>query len=259
MKTIKIFGGIAIAAFATLAGAAGFEGAYGGVSAGGAVSRTKTDQSLFKPNIGNQGISHLNTINGFASLRPTVGETDFTGGGQIGYNWRSGGTVFGVELDANNVGLRESATASTTFAVFNGTRTLTSTDSVDSTYMLTLRPRIGFMVSDKSMVYLTAGLALSDLRFTNRSTATSTAFGGTVATYNSSASKRNGTVIGAGYERAISQKMSWRVEYQHLQFGRAASTGAADTFAGTSLEGSSLNTGYKTKVDILRVGVNWKF
>lgn len=267
--SIKVLAGAALIAVSGVAIAADFEGSYFGLSGGLSEGKTTTSRSLVyrSPPPGGNAANLLQQQNMVASTGQGLKTTDFTGGAQVGYNWRSGNVVFGLEFDANYLSLKRSSTASTTFVTTNGnaTKSVTANDSEDSSWVATLRPRIGYLVTEKSLVYVTGGFAFSDQKFNNSTTIAVLAGGGcgpgTYGAYASNGSKASGSVWGAGYEYAWSKNMNVKAEYQHLRFGNSQAQGANSSAfcAVTDLTGSTVTTNSNVKADVLRVGVNWKF
>jgi outer membrane immunogenic protein len=253
--------GVGIAALAFSASpvmGAGLEGAYWGVNIGGFTAETETDQSLFKPQ-GTGGGSHLPTINGFNSLNPNVKQTSVTGGAQVGYNWRAGLIMLGAEFDVNYWRYRSQESATTSFVAGGGnTRILTSSNMTDGSLLMTLRPRLGYLISERALVYVSAGVAYSDLKYSNYSRAETTGGAGVTTQYFSQVSADSGKVFGLGYEQVWSDRMVLRIDYQNVTFDRVASNGNGGT-GFNDLANSVLTTGYKTNVHIIRLGANWRF
>jgi outer membrane immunogenic protein len=75
--------------------------------------------------------------------------TNFMGGGQIGYNWQKGAFVFGLEADADYLNTEESYLVDTYYY---------HRAKVD--FQGSLRARAGVTV-DKALIYATGGVALS--------------------------------------------------------------------------------------------------
>lgn len=249
--------GIAALAFtANPAFAAGFEGSYWGVNVGLFNAKTDADQAIFKPNVGGNATTHQRTIDGFNSMKPSPEQTSMIGGGQIGHNWRVGPVLLGAEADLNYWHYRATESSQVSFPVNVGNRVLTSENSTESSYLMTLRPRIGFTFGEGSMVYASAGIAYTDLRYNHVSEAASP--NGVPITYRASVQKSMGKVVGAGYEMAWSSNMKVRLDYQYLAFDKTSVTASAgQTF--TDLQGSSITANFETKVHLLRLGANWSF
>jgi len=99
-----------------------------------------------------------------ASGSPT--DHGFTGGAQAGYNWQTGQTVSGIEVDFNAFDLNPSVA---TTANIPGSTVLvySSRGEASTNWILTLRGRLGWTISPAWLVYATGGLALTDLEIAN--------------------------------------------------------------------------------------------
>ena len=90
---------------------------------------------------------------------PSVGHVDgssFIGGGQIGYNWQHGNSVFGIEGDISGL----SNGPSWTSAIGSGGST--KSISTKTNWLSTVRLRTGLAVGD-TMVYATGGVAFGNV------------------------------------------------------------------------------------------------
>jgi len=149
---------------------------------------------------------------GAGRVNGLAGSSDLTGiigGGQIGYNWQAMGSpwIFGIEVDGQGSGEKDSATATT---VIPGAGVITATLTESLPWFVTLRGRIGYAVTPMMMIYATGGAAWIDHRFEFTATGLGTL---------SSEDSRLGWTAGAGIEGAINRNWSWKVEYLHLDTG----------------------------------------
>jgi len=198
------------------------------------------------------------------SIAPNLKSGRFTGGVQAGYNWQYGFFVLGIEADINYVNLGRTETTPVSWLPnFSGSvRTVTTTASVDSNYVATLRPRIGIVGPYNTLFYATGGFALSDLKYSNDTVITNFGEGGiaqgALATYNATSSNKFGYVVGGGFEYAWSPHATIKAEYQHLRFDIPAVTGFNPLLLGGSLDASSLTSRAKVTADIVRIGFNYK-
>jgi outer membrane immunogenic protein len=202
----------------------------------------------------------------------------FTGGVQFGYNWQSSHWVYGVEVDFAAFQQRQTQTHS--FVLPNNTALVPGVcgpipgaicvgnyaTSVQTDWLLTVRPKIGF-AWDQNLVYATGGLALTELRFSQTYTDNlsyplvpgTTGAGGAVSM--SASGTKVGFAVGGGFERAIADHWSFKLDYLYTQFGGLSAsgrltdglTGAFGTFVDFSSD-----TGHFSS-HVLRVGVNYLF
>ena len=154
------------------------------------------------------------------------------GGGQVGFNWQTGPLVLGLEADIQGSGQKQTNSA-TVLGV-----TVTQTDKITS--FGTVRARVGF-AADRWMFYGTAGWAYgafqSDLTVTGLGTATL------------GKGRGSGWAAGAGVEAAVTNNITVKLEYLHLDTGRVFDT--------TSLPGVTFTS--RGQDEIVRLGVNFLF
>jgi outer membrane immunogenic protein len=154
------------------------------------------------------------------------------GGGQIGYNWQTGGNwVLGLEVDGQGTGQQAN------FAATAGAITVTENDSLP--WFITARGRIGYAIAPMWMIYATGGAAIADFKSTIAVTGLGSA---------SWEITRVGWTAGAGVEAAINRNLSWKIEYLHLDTG---------TFS-TNVFGV-VPASVRLQDDLVRGGLNWRF
>jgi len=192
-----------------------FHGFYYGLSAGFGFG----DSTLF---------SDLDDSRPIASTEPS----GFMGSVTAGYNWRLGyGLIYGVEAD---LGLMD----------VSAEDKVASDGSIYKTQLGplwgTLRARLGFMLSDRMMVFATGGGAFMQVDDVSVGTAAAT----TALTEDF----QTGYVIGAGAEYALSDTMSIKAEYLYMDFGRISGIGA---------NGGAFSS--ENEIQLVRGGLNFKF
>jgi outer membrane immunogenic protein len=165
---------------------------------------------------------------------------DVTGvvfGGQVGYNWQINQLVFGVETD-----LQFSSQSDTSRLVVGAT---VLNDKQELDWFGTFRGRVGYVVFDRWLPYITAGLAYG----TRKGSGTAT---GAVAGAYSSSDTSVGWAVGVGVDYAFNQWWSARLEYLHISLDSYTSP----TFA---LTGGTLAVAYgRLNNDIIRGAVNYR-
>ncbi|MEI9803325.1 MAG: outer membrane beta-barrel protein [Pseudolabrys sp.] len=179
----------------------------------------------------------------------------FIGGGQIGVNsWLTKKWIWGIEADFSGL----SGTASHSNGAFFPTLPATGTTMVDSrvTWLATIRPRVGTLVNDSTLVYVTGGLAIAQVKGSSRTVDlnfpvptlrdTSVGNGSTVVP---------GWALGGGAEWKVGGPWSVKAEYLYVSLTSADYTsfytGAFAPFFGE-------NNATKTQLHIARLGVNYK-
>lgn len=216
-------------------------GFYLGVNAGGIWG---SDPVTFDPIFAGApaGLPAFAAANGSSTLHPS----GFTGGGQVGYNWQSSNWVIGLEADINYARLAKSVTSAT--LTFPATSDFFFVTSTTSNWMATVRPRLGYAF-DRTLLYVTGGLALSEINFAQSITflpAVAFASGTTTST-------RAGWTVGGGAEYAFAPNWSAKLEYLHSDFGSLS-------FASTTNNALiNFTSSAHFRTDLVRVGLNYKF
>lgn len=178
----------------------------------------------------------------------------FLGGAQIGYNWQTGGFVFGLETDIQYTDFKDSVNAITTGVAFPGIRNNNFSHELE--YLGTARGRIGYAF-DRTMFYVTGGLAYGGVK-------SSAAFfspqpGNVLQFAGATDELRAGYTVGGGIEHAFSQNWSAKIEYLYYDLGDT--TVAVNRIAtavplgvGTGYDSTFRNDGH-----IVRGGINFRF
>jgi len=205
-----------------------------------------------------QGIAALST----RSL--PVGRTDgFIGGAQAGYNWASGAFLVGVEADIQGLSnSRTSGTVVNSAVVLAIPVTSTQTGSMSTSYLGTVRGRVGLLATTNWLLYVTGGLAYGEVSASNTLTHTTpnglSGFGAASIT-----DTRAGWTAGAGAEWMIAPKWSVKAEYLHYDLGsvsfvnRPTGTAASAFFVGQVYQTTVVTASFRG--DIVRAGINYHF
>ena len=146
----------------------------------------------------------------------------FIGGGQIGYNWQRSQWLFGLETDFQGSGERGSSTACGVAGCPAGSTITTADYRLD--WFGTARGRIGYLPSQRVVLYGTGGLAYGALR-TNLTSGVVGIGTGTSSTDDT----RVGWTVGVGAEAALDQHWSVKLEYLYVDLGRFNNVGSSVT------------------------------
>jgi len=172
-------------------------------------------------------------------------------GGQTGCNWQTGTLVLGLEGDLDYFHSNPSFSNNTN-TLSNGVTPFTIAQSLTTDFLATVRPRIG-IAADRNLAYITGGAA-----FTHASYTESYVDGAAPPGIGSATASRYlaGWTAGAGWEYALSEHWTARVEYLYAGFPKISALGAiTDAGSGVNpLHGSS-----DLVVQLIRAGVNFKF
>jgi outer membrane immunogenic protein len=186
-----------------------------------------------------------------SELRPK----GFTGGGQIGYNWQWSRSVWGLEADFDSFHLTDSAVGTVTPP---GNSTLTSSTSFSTDWLLTARGRVGFLATDRALIYGTGGLAAANLKYSQTNFFAPCAGPGLACVETGALSTtKTGWTAGAGIEYALTNNWSVKAEYLYVDLG-SVSTSATSTATGAAGTLPFLHS-VDLKANIARGGINYKF
>lgn len=191
----------------------------------------------------------------YANGRDTINPDGFTGGIQAGRNWKSGTTVYGIEADFNSFRVDDSRAVRVTYPCCAPTD-YTIRQKVDTDWLLTVRPRIGVLTSNNLLLYVTAGLAVTNLKYHNsfRDTFPTAALGASESA--STSQTRYGGTIGGGAEYKLTGNWTGKVEYLYTDFGSVKSHGTLTTPLGAT---APFSHSADLKAHQLRVGFNYQF
>lgn len=216
-----------------------YVGVNGGYSAAQFDRTTAVNPAFFNPGLG----AITNTF-GTRSIKAD----GFTGGLQGGYNYQINSFVVGLEGDFNFVGAKKTLSPE----VFSpGNVILSSSSKVE--WLATIRGRLG-LAFDRFLIYGTGGVAFASVKVTDQidfrpNGAPSVGLAG------SSSNTRTGYVLGGGVEYAFTNNWTVKAEYLYVDLGKTNySHGAV-----TGVPSSNAELSNKTKLNIARIGVNYKF
>jgi outer membrane immunogenic protein len=183
-------------------------------------------------------------------LNSGMARTSATGGAAVGHNWQVNGRLFGIEGDLSVLGGKSSAVGYVTAV---SPYRLEASTAVD--WVATLRGRLG-VAFDRSLVYVTGGLAFGEAKFTQSIVQLNFPY---VQTGASSATKV-GWVLGAGVEHALDDKWSFRLQYLHIDLG-SEGVGVAGVCPPPNVEVCAVYTGsHKASfaLDSVSAGVSYR-
>jgi outer membrane immunogenic protein len=170
-----------------------------------------------------------------------------TAGGQIGYNWQRNCTVFGVEVDANWVGLSSTKTYSPVDGPVTVPGTLLTLDD-RVRWFGTARARAGVVVDDL-LLFVTGGLAYANIR--HDFTVTDSFTLPQVESF--SANKdRWGGVAGFGVEWAWAPNWSVKFEGLYIKFKEVTTIGFSPNGP------STVHFDNQDSMWITRIGINYR-
>jgi outer membrane immunogenic protein len=238
---------------------------WGDANTDGALTGTQ-NVSVFRT-AGPDLMSSVTTIVG--PLGYNVGRMDvdgFIGGGQVGYNWQVDRSwVLGIEADFQGSAQKGSATGCSIATCAVGSAFLTVEQKLE--WFGTLRGRVGWLVTDRVMLYGTGGLAYGHLK-TNFAAGIN---GIGAAAAAGSSSTQVGWTAGAGVEGAIDRNWTVKLEYLYVDLGNFGNGSSSATFVTNQLNTPLLGQNTVTTTTftntlatkftdhILRAGINYRF
>jgi outer membrane immunogenic protein len=163
-----------------------------------------------------------------------------TYGGHLGYNYQSGNVVYGIEGSIAGSSINGDGPAGLGFIV--------SEREVD--WLATVTGRLGYAMG-KSLVYAKGGVAFGEVSSSIR-------LGGISALEGDE--RHVGWTVGAGFEHAISQNITFRIEYAHVDLGSKTHSMSNTGNLNFAPAGSfALKSDVDMTVDTISVGVSYKF
>lgn len=198
---------------------------------------------------------YLNASNAAAvnqAGKQTIHLSGFSTGIEAGYNWLLGKSwLLGLETDLEALHLSNNSNSGALPYPSFPADTFVAGAYVNSNWLFTLRPRIGYLVNH-CLFYATAGLGVTQLHSNFYFTDTDAALeSGSIDT------TKVGPTLGAGVEFELSQKWSFKAEYLYVYFNN---TNATETGSNLTVNYPQQVFNYSTnlRTSILRVGVNYR-
>lgn len=159
-------------------------------------------------------------------LVPNTLKTDARGavfGGEIGYGWQTGQIYYGLALDLHGADVTGSDSQLLTLTPFRVPVSLTTSSEQKLGWFGTFRPRLGYAVYDRALIYVTGGLAFGEV---TDSTTVELAAPTPLGAIASASTQRTavGWTIGGGIETMIAQGWGAKVEYRYMDLGSTNQT-----------------------------------
>lgn len=168
----------------------------------------------------------------------------FIGGGQLGYNWQSSTFVFGIEADIQGADIHGSFTGSPL-----GGGTFVANEKLS--WLGTVRPRVGFLVTPQALLYATGGLA-----YGGGSVSQNTIFPG-VQFPSSATFTKAGWTAGGGLEwRFPASNWSAKLEGLYYDLGSVTTSGGSVPVGFNGFIGGKV---FDVRGAIARVGLDYHF
>jgi outer membrane immunogenic protein len=186
-----------------------------------------------------------------------LSSTGFTGGAQGGYNWQLGNIVFGGEGDFGAFDLSKSVSSSGAFPVTFLGNAYSLNESMSTDWLATLRGRLGILVAPQLLLYGTAGVALTDFKFSSSYSDNAIGFGFPGGTgYGSKSGVRTGWTVGGGGEWLLHGGWSVKAEYLYVDFGSESITVPTSN---TAAYAQTMHVDAGLNASLARVGLNYRY
>jgi outer membrane immunogenic protein len=177
-------------------------------------------------------------------------KTGWLAGGQVGYNYQTGISVFGIEADGQWTSNKFTTDALFDDPFFHGKGRAQYTANMD--WLVTVRGRAGVAATPSLLVYVTGGVAIAgvNIKYNNANGLIGTSpLINTVSTTDT----RVGWTAGFGAEYALGGGWSVKGEYLRVNFDdfKLDVVNVAQALQGT--------VKVTQDIDIIRAGINYKF
>jgi outer membrane immunogenic protein len=184
----------------------------------------------------------------------TIKTNKATFGGTAGYNFHVGHVVFGAEGDYSSMSLSGTLSSGDTVYPCCAPTTFAITQSIDTTWLATLRGRAG-VTAGRALFYGTYGMAWTDLNYQSVFTDTFAA-----AHENGGLDNTQSTVIwGGGVEIWVNHHFSVKGEYLRAEFDPASTTSTNLTAGGTPFPSNVFTHSSTLLLQVYRGGVTIRF
>lgn len=210
-------------------------GGYAGVNVGYGGDKAKHPFSI---------IDNLDEYTANGSLDMT--SSGFAGGAQVGWNFQNDGFVYGVEADYQASGIK----GETSFNLAAPGGSASGEIGTKLKHFGTIRARVGHTVTDRFLVYGTAGFASGKTESYIRGSISG------LGSVDESVSKtKSGWTAGIGAEYAFNDNWSLKSEYMYTDLGKA------NLYSGDLGIDSDVNANLDRKFNfhMVRVGLNFHF
>ncbi len=224
-----------------------WNGFYAGLVAGAAWGTYDTQTSTSGPGpIRPANQADVNAA-GIQAIKP-IG---FATGIEAGYNWRFGNWLFGLEADLQAMHLNGETDTGAVHYVLSPQHRFTITAYGNTDGLLTARPRLGVITANNWLLYVTGGVALTQLR-------TDFNFDDDLGREASGWVNKlvAGYAVGGGVEAPLTDRLSAKIDYLHVAF---PNTGGAEQGFLSFPADQVFTQSSSLSADIVRAGLNYRF
>ena len=176
---------------------------------------------------------------------------DQAGGGiQAGYNYQFGHAVAGIEADLTLLGPGGSTAITAPYVTSPQSYTIRYAAKID--WLTTIRGRLGY-AADRWLMYVTGGVTIADAHF-------DWSFSDTVPGYGTGSGHKVLTrpVVGGGFEYALTNNVSAKLEYLYMSLGTISAAGTIRDVPFTGFS-NALTGQANLSTHLVSFGLNYKF
>lgn len=229
-----------------------WSGPYIGISAGYTGTKSQTSTALSGSWTSETQALRDDVTSKFAANQ-TVNDLNF--GGQIGYNYQTGGAVLGLEAEFNLLNGSKVTTRGPIASAPFPTLSYTYTNRVDPKHMIALKARVGAAMG-KAMLYAEGGWA-----FAKADLGADLTSNGNYSKSGRLSKSLNGFIVGGGVEYRMSDSVSARLSYHYTDLGDASYINAYNAGSAFAPPGSNYieTMTQDLRLHMVRVGINFHF
>jgi outer membrane immunogenic protein len=194
----------------------------------------------------------------FVNLLPQTLHPDpsgMIGGGQVGFNWQHGVWVAGGEMDVSGSGIGGTKIV-TPITQNNGTPFPGAGNNItahqDTSWLVTMRPRVGVTLVPRLLIYGTGGLAFGHVTYRANTDFRPVGTEQYPASFDHT---RAGWVAGGGAEVGATDHWSVKAEFLHYDLGGVSFVASPVP----PLPPFGISYEWETTANIVRGGVNYRF
>lgn len=227
-------------------------GAYVGVSVGYTSAESDTSTVLSGSWASESAALQSHVTNNFAASQ-SIDDVNF--GGQIGYNYHTGGAVLGVEVDIAALS-GDSVVSRGPLAVPSiPALSYTFTNRVDPKHMIALKARAGGVMGN-TLLYVEGGWA-----FTRADLGADILSNGGYSKSGRLTETMDGFIVGGGIEHRFSPNVSARIAYNYADQGDASYVNAYNPGSAFAPPGANYveTMTQDLRMHLVRVGLNFHF
>ncbi len=227
-------------------------GFYAGLNAGGAFGSSNAQTSTV---YSEEGYFDSSSVPAIASAgNQNLNPTGYSAGAQFGYNWQFAPKwVLGAEADFGGFVTSDSATVTAVYPCCSPDN-FTITQAVSTNWLSTVRSRVGYAASKRSLVFVSGGAAETQLNY-------SSLFEDDYDAYESASASvlKTGWAAGGGAAYALNKHWSTGAEYLYLDFGSVTNAGTVLTWDEENFPASPFSHTATLTSNLARAFVNFKF